>query len=407
MLNLEEWMEVRDLHRQGYSIRQICQITGFSRNTIRKVLRERVPIQKTRKKRASLLDDYKPFLQQRYSETGLSAVRLLDELRQMGFSGSIDIVRRYLRTVDEPRRLLAKATVRFETPPGEQAQVDWAEVGSFLDDTGKRRKVYAFVMLLSYSRTIYVEFTLRMRLKELIACHQNAFAYFGGFPRQILYDNMAQVRLPGGKFNPLMMDFLSHYGIAAKTHRPYRPRTKGKVERAILYLKDNFLKGRIFAGLADLKAQAFNWQEEVANQRIHQTTKRVPHELFQHENLIPLSSITKYHLTDRAERTVSSEGFVHFAGSRYSVPPAVVGQRVVVECGETKIRVRLGEVVIAEHAPASKPGECVANPEHIAEMWKYTLSRQIRNLPPPVSDSILFQTVQQTALSVYEEVSGR
>ena len=168
MLNLEGWMEVKDLHRQGHSIRQICRLTGYSRNTVRKVLRGSVPVQKPRKQRASLLDEFKPYLSKRYLETGLSSVRLLEELKQMGYGGSVDVVRRYLKSLDEPRRLLTKATVRFETPPGEQAQVDWAECGSFIDEAGRRRKVYAFVMVLSYSRMLYVEFTLHMRLEQLI-----------------------------------------------------------------------------------------------------------------------------------------------------------------------------------------------------------------------------------------------
>lgn len=202
MLDMEGWMEVKDLHRQGHSIRQICRLTGYSRNTVRKVLRECVPKQKPRKQRASLLDEFKPYLRERYSETGLSAVRLLEEIKPLGYSGSVDVLRRYLNSLDEPRRLLTKATVRFETPPGEQAQVDWAECGSFIDEAGGRRKVYAFVMVLSFSRMLYVEFTLHMRLEQLISCHQNAFDYFGGFPNTILYDNMAQVRLPSGGLQP-------------------------------------------------------------------------------------------------------------------------------------------------------------------------------------------------------------
>lgn len=182
-------------------------------------------MQKPRKQRASLLDEYKPYLRKRYLETGLSAVRLLGELERMGFTGSVDIVRRYLNSLDEPRRLLTKATVRFETPPGEQAQIDWAECGSFIDEIGRRRKVYAFVMVLSFSRMLYVEFTLQMRLEQLITCHQNAFDYFGGWTHTILYDNMAQVRLPSGGLNPLMLDFLLYHGIKLKTHRAYRPRT--------------------------------------------------------------------------------------------------------------------------------------------------------------------------------------
>ena len=404
MVNMEGWMEVKDLHRQGHSIRQICRLTGYSRNTVRKVLRGSVPVQKPRKQRVSLLDDFKPYLQKRYLESGLSGVRLLEELKPMGYTGSVDVLRRYLKSLDEPRRLLTKATVRFETPPGEQAQVDWAECGSFIDETGRRRKVYAFVMVLSYSRMLYVEFTLHMRLEQLIACHQNAFAYFGGWTHSILYDNMAQVRLPSGGLNPLMLDFLLHYGIKLKTHRPYRPRTKGKVERSVGYLKDNFLKGRTFTDLADLQTQGFHWQETVANQRVHATTKQRPVDLLEQERLVPFGDAPQYQLTNRRERKVSVEGFVHIGGSRYSVPPAVVGQTVMVEQGEQRVVVRFGEVIIAEHNRARTSGECVVNTAHVAEMWKVSLQRQ--QIPPRPAEQLLFQSVQATPLAVYEEVLG-
>lgn len=405
MLIWEEWMEVKDLYRQGHSIRQICRLTGFSRNTVRKVLRESVPQPSHRKKRASMLDEFKPYLNQRFLETGLSAVRLAEEIRQMGFVGSVDIVRRYLNEVEQPRRLMEKATVRFETLPGEQAQVDWAEAGSFVDETGKMRKVYAFIMILSFSRMLYVEFVLSMKLETLIGCHQNAFAYFGGWTHSILYDNMAQVRLPSGGLNQQMLDFLSHHGIVLKTHRPYRPRTKGKVERSVGYLKGNFLKARKFADLPDLQAQGFSWQEAVANCRIHATTRQRPVDSFEQEKpkLIPLASAPKYQLSLRRERTVNSKGFICIGGSRYSVPPEVVGQKVIVEQGEQRIVVRLGEIIIADHARAARAGQYVADPVHIAEMWKISLNRS--HVPPRPKEKLLFQVVQTTPLAVYEEVA--
>lgn len=401
MLGWEEWMEVKEMYRQGHSIRHICRVTRHARNTVRKMLREAGPVLRARKKRGSKLDEHKAYLKKRYEETGLSAVRLTEEIRGMGFSGSVDIVRRYLSEVDSDR-FPAKATVRFETPPGEQAQVDWAEVGAYMDDEGRKRKVYAFVTVLGFSRMLYVEFTLRMRIEELIRCHEHAFEYFGGWTYTILYDNMAQVRLPSGRLNPLMVDFLAHHGIALKTHRPYRARTKGKVERSIRYLKDNFLKGREFADLADLQLQGTHWQEEVANKRTHATTRQRPVDLFREEKLVPLGSCRKYRLSQRRDRTVSSEGFVHIGGSRYSVPPEAVGRKVVVEQGEQRVVVRSGEIIIAEHERARKTGECIADPVHVAEMWKLSLARH--GVPPKPAERLLFQAVQSTPLAVYEEV---
>jgi transposase len=328
-------------------------------------------------------------------------VRLVKEIRGMGFTGSVDIVRRYLNELDS-HRFPEKATVRFETPPGEQAQVDWAYIGTYMDGEGRLRKVYAFVMVLCFSRMLYVEFTRGMRIEELIRCHQNAFEYFGGWTHTILYDNMAQVRLPSGKLNPLMVDFLSHHGISLKTCQPYRARTKGKVERTIRYLRGNFLKGREFADLADLQVQGTHWQEEVANKRIHDTTRARPIDLFREEKLVPLGSAPRYFVSKRLERTVSAEGFVHVSGSRYSVPPLIVGKKVVVEQGEQKVVVRSGEIIIAEHERARRSGECVADPKHVAEMWKLSLRRQ--EVPPKPAERLLFQAVEARPLAIYEEV---
>ncbi len=124
-----------------------------------------------------------------------------------------------------------------------------------------------------------------MHLKSLVRCHQQAFDYCGGWPRSILYDNMKQVRLDAKSWNPHFMDFADHYGIVAKTHRPYRPRTKGKVERMVRYVKDNLLNGRSFADLEDLNAQALIWLEQTANRRVHQTTGQRPRDLLQREQL--------------------------------------------------------------------------------------------------------------------------
>lgn len=404
MLGWEARMDIKDLHGQGHSMRAVARLTGHARTTVHRALHPEQQKPPRKRGRKSGLEPHKDYLRDRYLTTGLSGVRLHEELRLMGYTGAIDSVQRYLKSLDAPRQALTKATVRFETPPGEQAQVDWAEVGAYSDDAGARRKVYAFVMLLSYSRTLYVEFTTRMNLAELIGCHQRAFAHFGGWTRRILYDNMKQVRLSSTQWNPLMMDFLAHHGIAPATHRPYRPRTKGKVERAIRYLKDNFIKGRVFADLADLRAQGQHWQSEVANVRVHATTKERPSDLFAAEQLLPVSSVVTYHLSERVERVVDAEGYVRHAGSRYSVPPAVVGQRVIVECGEQSISVRLGEVIIAEHPRAAHTGECHAHPEHVAAMWRLAFART--PVPRTLTSALLIeQPVAQRPLAVYEEVT--
>lgn len=405
MLKWEEQMDIKFLVGQGHSIRQVAKLSGHARNTVRSVVRpnnnEAKPESRGRK---SKLTDFKEYLRVRYLETGLSGIRLCQEITTMGFTGSVSAVRRFLQTV-EKGGISPKATVRFETPPGEQAQVDWAEIGYFLDDSGVKRKIYAFVMVLSYSRMLFIEFVTNISTETLIACHQKAFAYFSGYTRRILYDNMKQVRLSQNEWNPLFQDFLSHYGIIANTHRPYRARTKGKVERVVLYLRDSFIKGREFENLADLRQQGFHWQEEVANRRVHATTKEKPSELFKSEQLLPLAQVTEYRLVSKASRKVSAEGFVHYAGSRYSVMPQAVGKTVLVEQDEQLIRVKSDDLIIAEHFVSAKKNADVISPEHAAQMWKLSLGKT--PIPSSKKLQVLFSSeVTVTPLQRYEEVIG-
>jgi len=314
----------------------------------------------------------------------------------MGYTGSLDTVQRYLKSLRSVQVCADKATVRFETPPGVQAQADWAYCGKLGD-----KSVYAFVMVLGFSRMLYIEFTFSMDLSTLLECHKRAFAYFGGWTQSILYDNMKQVRLSPDQLNPLMLDFAGHYGFSIKTHRVRRPRTKGKVERMVDYVKDNFLLGREFVDLADMNAQGRHWLEHTANVRIHATTNERPVDLLPKENLTALASISPYPVAAFASRQVDSESFVRFAGSRYSVPPQHVGESVVLLHMGGKVVVRSGDLVIAEHAEAPKRGSCMADSSHIAELWKFTTRTQIIRQPEWHQASAT--VVETRSLSVYEE----
>jgi transposase len=354
--------------------------------------------------RKSKLADYKDYLRQRFLETGLSGTRLCEEITKMGYQGTVSPVRRFLQTL-EKTEISPKATVRFETPPGEQAQVDWAEIGYYLDENGKKRKVYAFVMVLSFSRMLFVEFVTDISTETLIVCHQKAFEHFGGYTRKILYDNMKQVRLSKDEWNPLFADFLNHYGIIANTHRPYRARTKGKVERAVLYLKDNFIKGREFENLADLQNQGLIWQVEIANKRVHATTQEKPCELFKSEQLMALEQVKEYKIVSKTTRKVSSEGFVNYLGSRYSVEPKAVGKTVLIEQDEQIIRVKSEDLIIAEHFVSVKKNAEIINPEHQSQMWKLSLGKTL--IPSSKKLQVMFnQQVAVTPLVRYEEVIG-
>lgn len=368
MLKMDDFLQVRLLRQQGHSIKSIARETGLSRNTVRKVLREKVPVAYARESRPGLLDAYKDYALKRFGE-GISAIRIFQEIQPMGFAGSYDLLRKYLGEHRKHQRAEQRVTVRFETPPGEQAQCDWAEVGRFADAYGKVCRVYAFLLVLGFSRMLYVEFTRSMDVFTLIRCHQNAFAYLGGWTRRILYDNMKQVVVSATRVNPIFLDFARHHDFLIQRHRPYRPRTKGKVERSVDYLKDNFLKGRTFEGIEDLQGQGRQWLEQVANVRVHGTTQARPADLWKQENLVPMNSVRPFQLIHCEQRRVGVEGTVRFGKSAYSVPVRFVGRTVAVESSCGRIRVRLGECVVAEHEQAPHPGSVVEDPEHVRERW--------------------------------------
>ena len=395
MIDSEQWMDIKELYRQGLSQRQIAQQTGHSRNTVAKILGQNTPQTFKRVERQSALDPFKPYLKARWELYKLSGLRLHEDIKAQGFTGSLNVVQRYIKTLKDVQVASSRATVRFETAPGEQAQADWAHIGVV-----EGKKVYAFVMVLSFSRMLYVSFRHSMALPDLISCHQEAFSFFGGVPSKILYDNMAQVRQPFNKeLHPLMADFAAHYGFAVKTHRPYRPRTKGKVERSVRFVEDNFLKGRAFVDFDDLMIQEQHWRVG-ANARTHATTGEKPMETLLREKLTPIKEFVPYVLAIRHERRIDVEGFVRVKGARYSTPPECVGKRVIVAVGEQSVTIRLGKAIIAEHRPV-RAGESSSQREHIAAFWKLATA-QPASAPKLNITAASVPTVEVRPLSRYE-----
>ena len=206
---------LRDLFNQGLSISEIARETCHSRVTVRKYIHSQIPpIPEKRSKRPGKLDDYKEYIDQRLQEYPLTAARIYREIQEQGFEGRYTIVKDYVREMRP--KVGVPAVYRFETKPGVQAQVDWAECGQ-IDIDGSHRKLYCFTMVLGYSRMRYAEFTLRIDVHTLIECHLHAFHYFGGYPQEILYDNMKQIvlkRAPKSSdsdWNSKFADFLVVY----------------------------------------------------------------------------------------------------------------------------------------------------------------------------------------------------
>jgi transposase len=244
--------------------------------------------------RRTLLDPYHAIITERlgaYPE--LSAVRLYEEVRAAGYQGGITQVRTYVARV-RPQPA-PDPVVRYETEPGHQAQVDFAE---FRLPWGKR---YALVVVLGYSRLLWLKFYPRQTMATVVSGLEEAFAFFGGVPREVLFDQMKAViiedqRAEGGKLleNPEFLRFALHAGFRIRACRPYRAKTKGKVERPIRYVRGNFFYGRAFVGDADLADQCTRWLEGVANVRTHRTTGAVPRVRFDTEEVMRLQPLVTH-----------------------------------------------------------------------------------------------------------------
>lgn len=273
-----------------------------------------------------------------------------------------------------------KATVRFETMPGKQGQMDW---GFFEDHTvyedGKWKRLYCFLLVLGYSRMRYIEFVTDMSTNVLIRCHQNAFRYFGGYPEESLYDNMKQVvvkrllKQEDSTLNRQFEDFAGFYGFKPILCRPYRGQTKGKVERTVQFVRDNFMIGIKYNSLADLNGQALAWCNKV-NGKVHATTNEIPFERLKKEGLSPLKReyiIDKINLRRVPQKhpCVSAKDMPHQLCSRpwtvdrnqYSVPAEYVGKDVAVVALDNMLAAYYEGKQIALHRISYQKKDMVVN----------------------------------------------
>lgn len=296
MLTCEEIMEVKILRKQGLSYRALAKKLQKAVNTVIKYCRGGEYGYKKRESIGSKLDPYKEYIQDRIKAAKpkwIPASVIFREIKSLGYSGKVRILQEYMHGFKFTGP--ADVVVRFETEPGQQMQMDWAH---FVHD-GK--KFYAFMAVLGFSRVAYVEFVEDMQIDTLLKCHENAFEYFGGITKEILYDNMKTVIIERHAYgsdqhrlNQIFCDFAKYHAFVPRLCRPYRAKTKGKVERFVRYLRESFFVPLYATAkqsgqeldLATINCECTKWLNEVANQRIHQTTKQVPAVLLNKEKSV-------------------------------------------------------------------------------------------------------------------------
>lgn len=402
---------IRQLFREGLTISEIARRTGRDRKTVRKAISApKQPAYKPRVSAESKLDPYKEYIDSRMDAGMTNAVKMHREIRARGYDGGQTILRQYMH----PLRAAAeqKAVMRYETPPAQQAQVDWASCGRGLCQ-GLYRAVYCFVMTLAFSRMTYIEFTWRCDTRAFIRGHQNAFSYFGGITRTCLYDNLKSVNLAyengGPRLNPVFADFADTFGFRPRLCRPYRPQTKGKVESGVGYVKGNFLLGDTFESLEEINTQARGWLETVANARVHGTTGEVPHKRFEREQplLTPLRPGISFDTALYEPRRITRDCLVSYQGSRYSVPHHYADRQALIrdpEDGTFEVMVS-GQAVVRHRLSADK-GCNIIIPSHYKGLAPGPVRRPAR---PPLVIAPPAIPVETRPLSVYEalaEVAG-
>jgi transposase len=410
MVKLEEFMNIFLLRDKGFSISAIHRETGMDRKTIRKYLkmgRNQRPVMKPRKTRRSKLTPFTPRIHSLlHLNEGeyIPATVIYEKLVEQGFSGSLSLVQKYIQHYKKIH--LPKVVVRFETGPGEQAQVDWGEKKIRDPHSGITRKVYIFCMTLCWSRMRFVHFFPRADMYHFLLGHQLAFDYFGGIPREILYDQNRCVLLrPGSKaveFNRKMVDFAHHYGFLPRVCKPYRAQTKGKVENLVKYVKRNFLSTQTTYHLEPLNQRKREWLNRI-NQKVHSTTGEIPFKRWTAEGLPPVPEMGHYDLYYLETRKVFTDSTFSYKRRRYSVPPDYIGKFISIKFRPENKRMAVfyNDRLITQHrTDQGGEGQYVIKRVHRHRIWKFWCDQN-----HPLDKNGRKATSQNHVLSLYEELA--
>lgn len=401
------WMEIRNERKKGLSYTEIARKHHIDPRTAKKYAEsDTKPVYTLTAPKPSKLDPYKHLIDLWLEEAPYSAVRIHEKLMEQGCDCKYTIVRQYVAT--RKADLNEKATVRFETMPGLQGQVDWGFFENYkVLENGEYKKLYCFLMILGYSRMRYIEFVTDMSTTTLIKCHINAFRYFGGYPEEILYDNMKQVvvkrlmKQSESELNKQFEDFAGFYGYKPVLCRPYRGQTKGKVERTVRYVRENFMVGIRYNSLADLNSQAYAWCNKI-NAKIHGTTNERPIDRLSEENLLPLK---REYIIDKINlRRVEKDCLISYAGNKYSVPAEYVGRDVTVIVLDHMLAAYFKGKQIALHKLSYSRNTLNVNKEHYKSMIVksgFNIENTLLNNPDLVDLNI-----PEHSLKKYDELMG-
>ena len=368
MITPELIVKIRNLFfAEHWTIGTIATQLGLHHDTVRAALQTE-GFNRARRERANTrTDPYLDFIRQTLKQyPRLRATRIFQMIQTRGYEGSVSQLRRIVADI---RPATQEAFLQLRSFPGQEAQADWAHFGK-VQIGHARRKLSCFVITLSYSRALALSFFFDQGLDNLLRAHVDAFNEFSGCPRVILYDNMKQVVLDRRgddvQFHPRLLELAAHYHFAPRPCRPGRGNEKGRVERAIQFIRSSFFAARPFTTLEDFNRQARQWRDHVAYQRRWpEDDSRIVGDVFREEQprLLPLPA----HAFDADLVVAARSGktiYVRFDLNDYSIPPDVVGRALTLAVSPTTIRILNGAVEIARHRRSWDRHQLIEDPAH-------------------------------------------
>ena len=371
MISYETFCKIRQLADQKHlSAAQIAAELDLDLKTADKWMHRPTYQQRHAAKRPSKLDPFKGQIVALLEAHAYTAQQIFQQLKTQGYSGGYSILKALVGLL-RPARKPAYLTLEFA--PGQCAQVDWGSFG-WINVGSTRRRLSFFVMVLCYSRLLYVEFTLGQGMEWFLSCHQHAFEFFGGAPEKVMIDNLKTGVLHhplGGnaQFHPRYLDFAAHYGFVPVACGVRKANEKGRVENGVGYVKGNLLRGLEIPSFAAIHPAAAQWLRTVANVRIHGETRRKPIEMFQEEKarLKRLPALA-YDAAAIKSVTASSRCRVIFEANRYSIPHLYAGQKLTLKVYPERLSIFHNEKLIATHSRCFERHQDVRNPDHVKEL---------------------------------------
>lgn len=367
MIDYETYCQIRDCRdRQHLTISQTARALGLHRRTVAKWLASAQYRRRPSPPRASRLDPFKAQVVRLLETHPYSAQQVFQRLREAGFDGCYTTVKDYVRKVRAPRH---PAFLKLSFAPGECAQIDWGEYGS-IGVGSTRRRLSFFVMVLCYSRLLYVEFTVAQTMEHFLAAHEHAFAAFRGVAARVMVDNLksAVLRRVVGEapvFNAKYLDFARHWGFDITACNVGKGNEKGRVENGVGYVKKNFLNGLELTDFSAINPAAQLWLDTIANVRIHGETHQRPVDLFKHEqaHLRPLNPLP-YDIGRIATVRASKQFRVALDTNRYSVPAEYASARVTLKAYPDRVCIYHQDQLIARHPRSFERHQDIEDPDH-------------------------------------------